>query len=205
MNGKKTYIVAVLMILHALSAYVLGQDASLNFQEILAALGLSALRAGVKKAEHDDSPTWGNPSSFILGALCSLCVHSASAADGGGSRLTAREDARPTGQLGTWNSELGTNQAQSESYSNASSFHFDSYVAARTCNFDDATYGYGTGIGYQVSPYWSTDLRAIVAAVCDRRNRARMCTLFGAHRAPLQFLSAPPLQFLSGLPGASFD
>src|SRR6185436_17703110 len=28
---------------------------------------------------------------------------------------------------------------------------------------------------------------AIVAAVRDRRNRAGMCTLFGAHRAPLQF------------------
>jgi len=31
-----------------------------------------------------------------------------------------------------------------------------------------------------------------VAAVCDRRNRARMCTFFGAHRAPLQFLNGLP-------------
>ena len=51
MNGKKTSAVAALMILHALSAYALGHDPALNLQEILAALGLSALRAGVKKAE----------------------------------------------------------------------------------------------------------------------------------------------------------
>jgi hypothetical protein len=29
----------------------------------------------------------------------------------------------------------------------------------------------------------------VVAAVCDRRNRARMRSFFGAHRAPLQFLN----------------
>src|SRR6185503_1870813 len=40
---------------------------------------------------------------------------------------------------------------------------------------------------------------AIVAAVCDRRNRARMCTLFGAHRAQLGAHRAP-LQFLDRLP-----
>jgi hypothetical protein len=55
MNGKKTYAVAILMILHALSAYALGHDQSLNLQEILAALGLSALRAGVKKAEGTET------------------------------------------------------------------------------------------------------------------------------------------------------
>jgi len=53
MNGKKTYLVACLMILHALSTYALGHDQSLNIQEILAAFGLSALRAGVRKAEPD--------------------------------------------------------------------------------------------------------------------------------------------------------
>jgi hypothetical protein len=56
MNGKKTYAVAALMILHALSAYALGHDQALNLQEILAALGLSALRAGVKKAELPECP-----------------------------------------------------------------------------------------------------------------------------------------------------
>ena len=56
MNGKKTYAVAALMILHALSAYALGYDQGLNVQEILGAFGLCALRAGVKKAERPDSP-----------------------------------------------------------------------------------------------------------------------------------------------------
>ena len=56
MNGKKTYGVAVLMILHALCAYALGHDQALNVQEILGAIGLCALRAGVKKAERPESP-----------------------------------------------------------------------------------------------------------------------------------------------------
>ena len=53
MNGKKTYAIAVLMILHALLSYGLGHDQTLNVEEILGALGLSALRAGVKKVERD--------------------------------------------------------------------------------------------------------------------------------------------------------
>lgn len=49
MQGYKTYIVAVLMVIYAVSAYFLGKDPEFNIQMVLEALGLSALRAGVAK------------------------------------------------------------------------------------------------------------------------------------------------------------
>ena len=48
--GSKTYIVAGLMIVHALSAYLLGHSQALDLRQVLEALGLAALRAGVAKA-----------------------------------------------------------------------------------------------------------------------------------------------------------
>ena len=127
MNGKKTYAVALLMILHALSAYALGHDQSLNIQEILAAFGLSALRAGVKKAEPPESLPPGFGSILLLCALCVLSgqpAHAVSHVGSGfrvpgsalskwieatdepacpNSRIAAREEARPASQPGTRN------------------------------------------------------------------------------------------------------
>jgi hypothetical protein len=48
LEGKKTYIIAALMVVHSIAAYFLGTPAPLDIQEILAALGLAALRNGVK-------------------------------------------------------------------------------------------------------------------------------------------------------------
>jgi len=138
MNGKKTYAVAVLMILHALSAYALGHDQSLNIQEILAAFGLSALRAGVKKAEPPESLPPGLGSILLLCALCVLSGSPARAAAdvSSGFRVPSSElssvesvlasrepgvwggrlvgSLAPPQQPGTRNPELGTAQANPE-------------------------------------------------------------------------------------------
>lgn len=47
LSGYKTYAVAILMLAHAVSAYFLGYSQDLNLNEVLNALGLAALRAGV--------------------------------------------------------------------------------------------------------------------------------------------------------------
>jgi|FLYL01.1.fsa_nt_gi hypothetical protein len=49
LSGYKTYIVAALMLLHAVSAYLLGYEQALDIRQILEALGIAALRAGVAK------------------------------------------------------------------------------------------------------------------------------------------------------------
>src|SRR6266540_554159 len=77
MNGNKTYAVAALMILHALSAYALGHDQALNLQEILAALGLSALRAGVRKAERPEPPPPGIRALLFLFTICVIPAQAA--------------------------------------------------------------------------------------------------------------------------------
>jgi hypothetical protein len=48
MQGKKTYLIAALMALHAIAAYFLGWENHLQIEELLAAAGLAALRSGVK-------------------------------------------------------------------------------------------------------------------------------------------------------------
>jgi hypothetical protein len=51
LSGYKTYIVAAAMVLYGLSGLVLGEmDANAALTRILEGLGLSALRAGVKKS-----------------------------------------------------------------------------------------------------------------------------------------------------------
>ena len=47
LTGYKTYLVAALMLIQAISSYFLGHDQALDIREILEALGLAALRAGV--------------------------------------------------------------------------------------------------------------------------------------------------------------
>lgn len=47
--GMKTYFVAALMLVHAVSSYLLGHDSALDVRQVLEALGLAALRAGVSK------------------------------------------------------------------------------------------------------------------------------------------------------------
>jgi hypothetical protein len=239
MNGNKTYAVAALMILHALSAYALGHDPALNLQEILAALGLSALRAGVKKAERPEPP----PSNLLsILFLCSLCFHSiqsvttASGASsgfrvpgfelgGGASVLASREPGvwtnrlvsslappqqlpnrlvsslAPPEQPGTPKPERGTARSNPdpEAYSKASRLYFDSFVTARTPNFSEATYGYGLGIGYQVSPYWSADFRAGHSGFDTRGSVVQDLGGRLVARMPFEFLA--PYAFL----GASFD
>jgi hypothetical protein len=57
LKGKKTYLVAILMVVHALSGWALGKE--VNWEEVLMACGLAALRGGVAKGQ-----------AFIL--LCSV-------------------------------------------------------------------------------------------------------------------------------------
>ena len=48
LSGKKTYIVAGLMLVHALSGAALGE--SVNWNEVLQAVGLATLRQAVAKS-----------------------------------------------------------------------------------------------------------------------------------------------------------
>ena len=50
LEGKKTYIVAAAMAAYAISAYFMGKTPEFDIQAFLEALGLAALRAGVKKS-----------------------------------------------------------------------------------------------------------------------------------------------------------
>lgn len=48
LHGKKTYLIAVAMIVYSVSSYFLGQEnAGFDIRAILEALGLAALRSGV--------------------------------------------------------------------------------------------------------------------------------------------------------------
>lgn len=47
--GKKTYLVAALMAVYAVSGWLLGNEPDVDWRLILEGLGLSALRAGVAK------------------------------------------------------------------------------------------------------------------------------------------------------------
>lgn len=52
LEGKKTYIIAVLWICYALSGLVIGQlDANAALQAILTGLGFIGLRSAISKAE----------------------------------------------------------------------------------------------------------------------------------------------------------
>lgn len=53
MKGKKTYLVGALMLVHAIGSFLSGGDQAEAVQELLTALGLLTLRAGIKKAEPD--------------------------------------------------------------------------------------------------------------------------------------------------------
>ncbi len=170
MNGNKTYAVAALMVLHALSAYALGHDQALNLQEILAALGLSALRAGVKKAERPEPPV---PGVRLLFAV--LLVGSVGSVGSVGAATDTQYETRNT------------------------HLYFDSFISARTPNFSDATYSYGLGIGYQVSPYWSADIRASHAGFDAHGSVVQ--GLGGRLVARMPFELLAPYTFL----GASFD
>lgn len=47
-EGYKTYVVAFLMLVHAISGYFLGSPQPLDVQELLLALGLATVRRGVQ-------------------------------------------------------------------------------------------------------------------------------------------------------------
>jgi len=53
-KGKKTYIVAIAMIVHAVSGYLLGDGTPLDVNEIMTALGIMALRSGVKNDTNNN-------------------------------------------------------------------------------------------------------------------------------------------------------
>jgi hypothetical protein len=186
MNGNKTYAVAALMVLHALSAYALGHDQALNLQEILAALGLSALRAGVKKAERPESLPPGLRSMLFAAVICS-----------GGLATAAETVSVSVSEPVSGNSPTHP-LTRSPAYS-TSKLYFDSFISARTPNFRDATYSYGLGIGYQVSPYWSADIRASHSGFDTRGSVVQELGGRLVARMPFEFLA--PYTFL----GASFD
>lgn len=50
MEGYKTYLVALGMLAYNVLGWLLGYTESINVQQVLEALGLAALRAGVKKS-----------------------------------------------------------------------------------------------------------------------------------------------------------
>src|SRR6266540_220572 len=187
MNGNKTYAVAALMILHALSAYALGHDQALNLQEILAALGLSALRAGVRKAERLEPPAPG------VRALLFLCAFSLCATQAAEWKTVSEKVSEPVSE------NPAHPLTHSPTYSASSRLYFDSFVTARTPNFADATFGYGLGIGYQVSPYWSADIRAGHSGFDARGSVVQDLGGRLVARMPFEFLA--PYTFL----GASFD
>jgi len=58
LSGKKTYIIAGAMLIHALSGWVLGEDPKWN--EVLTALGLASLRGGISKVQTEP-PTPNSP------------------------------------------------------------------------------------------------------------------------------------------------
>ena len=52
MNGKKSYLVAAVAILYAISGFFFGAlDANAAVQIVIAALGLSSVRHGISKVE----------------------------------------------------------------------------------------------------------------------------------------------------------
>lgn len=56
-SGKKTYIVAVLTIIYAVTAYFTGNmDLNTATQMVLGGAGLGALRAGVTKSATSPAP-----------------------------------------------------------------------------------------------------------------------------------------------------
>jgi hypothetical protein len=48
-SGKKTYLVAIGLIVYEVLGYALGKSATLDMKTILEAIGLATLRAGVSK------------------------------------------------------------------------------------------------------------------------------------------------------------
>ncbi len=215
MNGNKTYAVAALMILHALSAYALGHDQTLNLQEILAALGLSALRAGVKKAERPESLPPGMRALLFLCAIALLPLGGTARAATNTQHATrntlpaphltgANRDNRepekppfpPLSPVQNREPEIASRQS---AIGYSSGLYYDSFISARTPNFSDATYSYGLGIGYQVSPVWSADLRASHSGFDTRGSVVQDLGGRLVARMPFEFLA--PYTFL----GASFD
>jgi len=49
MQGKKTYIIAVVMVVQAVASYFMGDTPDLNITQILEGFGLATLRQGVAK------------------------------------------------------------------------------------------------------------------------------------------------------------
>ena len=47
--GKKTYVVAFLMLVYAVTGYFTGRTPDVDWQVVLEGFGLAALRAGVAK------------------------------------------------------------------------------------------------------------------------------------------------------------
>ena len=209
MNGKKTYAVAALMILHALCAYALGHDQALNVQEILGAFGLCALRAGVKKAGRPESDVPGiRTLLFLLSAIALLSLGgTARAATNtlpvpaltGANRVNREPEKPPFPPLPPVQNRRPEIANRQSAIGYSSGLYYDSFVTARTPSFADVTYGYGLGIGYQVSPYWSADLRV---GHCGLDTRGSVVQDLGGRlvaRMPFELLA--PYTFL----GASFD
>jgi hypothetical protein len=178
MTGKKTYAVAALMILHALTAYAMGQDATINLQEILAALGLSALRAGVKKAEPATGTSLAPGVQLCLALLLVGSVGSVRAAT---------------------NTQHSSTPALQSPATPFSRLYLDSFLTARTPDFATASYGYGLGIGYQVTKHLSADLRVGHSGFDTRGSGLQ--DLGGRLVARMPFERLAPYTFL----GASYD
>jgi len=70
--GKKTYLVAMAMVLHAVSGWVLGQE--VNWLEVWGALGLSTLRAGIAKSRPrwNRDREWNREMKSGLALVCAL-------------------------------------------------------------------------------------------------------------------------------------
>jgi hypothetical protein len=265
MNGKKTYLVACLMILHALTSYALGHDPALNLQEILSALGLSALRAGVKKIEKPESLGPGLVIFFAAGILSVTPLQAAteeewdwiapeppladtvyldygwdSTSNGVPYALAVPErryfapPAPPplpgrlsvTPRFALLGSAMAQNVAMQpppaptiipppqahpaaapkpegesllRSRPKPGRFYADSFLSLRTENFTHADYGYGVGVGYQVSKHWSAEVRASHQGLDITGSAIQDLGARLVARMPFEFLS--PYTFLGG----SFD
>ena len=78
-------------------------------------------------------------------------------------------------------------------------FYADQYLSARTLNFDHDDYGYGVGLGYQITRHWAADLRLAHAGL-DLEGHA-VQEIGGRLVARMPFETLAPYTFLGG----SFD
>jgi hypothetical protein len=183
MKGKKTHAVAVVMILHALTAFALGHDQNLNVPEILAAFGMSALRSGIASG-----PTAG---AVALAGLA-FGIFAAPPLQAADTPAVAPPAVAPVPAAPK---ELAT-VTLTYAEPTAGRVYIDSGATLATSDFKTATYGYGLRVGYQVSKVWAVDLGVAHHGFDYDGNAIQDLSFRAVARLPFEVLS--PYAFLGG-------